>query len=100
MSADALGALAACFMCLVALLGFVWRAAVTSTSHELRITTLETEHKGTAADLRAQIEKLESVIDSLRTAVWDLTTRLKVSNARSSQGQFADSDHPPKEHTR
>ena len=94
MSADAWGALAACVACLVALLGFVWRAAVTATSHELRITTLETEQKDTAAGLRSQIKELESVIDKLRQAVWDLTTRLKVNAARSSQGQFADSDRP------
>jgi hypothetical protein len=94
MSPDGWAALAACAMCLVALLGFVWRAAVTATSHELRITTLEGEHKGTAADLRAQIKELEAVINELRKAVWDLTTKLKVNAARSSQGQFADSDRP------
>ena len=101
MSSDAWGALVFGLTCLGALLGFVWRAATTSTSHELRITSLEDDHKNVATMLSTQIDKLNDVIEDLRQNVWRLTTQIKVNDARQgSQGQFADSDQPPKEHRR
>ena len=97
MSADSVGLAALCVTILSILVGFVWKSAVTATSHEIRIGTLESEHRGTTTELRSQIKELEGVINDLRQAVWNLTTRLKVNAARASQGQFDEgSERPPR----
>jgi uncharacterized coiled-coil protein SlyX len=98
MSADGIAFAGVALTLLLALLGFVWRAASTSTAHELRIASLEKSSNDIASDLRRQIKELESTIDKLREAVWGLTTRLRVSQARASQGQFDQGEtDPPRE---
>ena len=78
-----------------ALIGLIWKAASTSTAHELRITSLEKSSNDIASDLRRQIKELESTIEKLKEAVWGLTTRLRVSQARASQGQFDQGETDP-----
>jgi hypothetical protein len=97
MSSDAIALASLCLAMLGILVGFVWRAAVTATSHELRIKNLEDDGRRTADGLSKQIKELEGVINQLRDTVWDLSTRLKVNAARASQGQFGDdTDRPPR----
>ena len=68
---------------LLSLMGFIWRAASTTTEHRLRIETIERNHAA-----------LTSVIKTLETAVTKLDKHLAVS--RASQGQYSQSDQPPK----
>ena len=78
-----------------ALIGLIWKASATSTSHELRIKSLEDGSRDTTSDLRRQIKGLESTGEKLKEAVWGLTTRLRVSQARASQGQFDQGETDP-----
>jgi hypothetical protein len=98
MSSDVIALAGLCVTMLGILVGFVWNAAVTATGLKMRVSSLERDHEGTAKDLRDQIRGLQVVIETLRSSVWELTTRLKVNAAemRASQHDISDTDPPPR----
>ncbi len=71
---------------LLALMAFIWNASATATEHKMRITFIENAHTA-----------LMETIENLTRAVNRLDKREAVN--RASQGQYADSDSPPRERT-
>ena len=86
LSGDAIAALGLCVTLLGILLAFVRKQATNETEFKFRITALEKHGDG-----------LSVAINKLTAAVTRLDRKLAVSNARASQGQFADTDRPPEE---
>lgn len=82
----ALGFAGFAITCLSLLVGFVWNAARTATSHDHRIGTLEEKDKRT-----------DGAIDRLTVAVNRLDKHLYAAERLSkSQGQFDNSEAPPR----
>lgn len=68
-----------------------WRAAVTTTSVDLRLASLESSRTMT----EARHSKLEEAIDELTKAIYRLRADIRVNEARASQGGFDNSDTDP-----
>jgi hypothetical protein len=87
MSGDVVGLVTVCLTILTILLGFVWKAAVTATSHDHRLTELEKDSTA-----------LSTICKELNRSVVKLDKHLAVNEAAEhgrSQGQFDNSDRPP-----
>jgi len=70
-----------------------WRAAVTTTSVDLRLASLEASRSST----EQRHSKLEEAIDELTKAIYRLRADIRVNEARASQGNFdnsSDTDPP------
>jgi len=98
-SADAIAFATLCVLLIGALVGFVRSAAVSQTSHEIRIAALEKSHDEASRELREEIKELRGIVGTLKDTVADLHRGLAVNKERTraiTGGAFdqGDSDRP------